>query len=117
MVGVAQGQVVWVSFPEPAGRRPAVVMQGDAFNASALQTTLVVPLTTNERLAQMPGNVRITSRQSGLKKTSIANVTQLQAVPKASIMASTGHIPPSKMRELWSGINLVFGSPFKPEVG
>jgi mRNA-degrading endonuclease toxin of MazEF toxin-antitoxin module len=113
MERVAQSEVVWVSLPELGGRRPAVVVQGDAHNASGLQTTLVVPLTTNERLAAMPGNVRLTRRQSGLRRASIANVSQLQAIPKASIAERVGHLPAAKMDELWAGINLVLGSPFR----
>jgi mRNA-degrading endonuclease toxin of MazEF toxin-antitoxin module len=112
MERVIQSEVVWVALPEPAGSRPAVVLQGDAHNASALPTTIIVPLTTNERLAAMPGNVRLTPRQSGLRRTSIANVTQLQVIPKASITRRVGHLSAAKMRELWAGINLVFGSPY-----
>lgn len=112
MVRVRRGQIVWVSFPEPAGRRPAIVVQGDEFNDSRIATTLVVPLTTNERLAQMPGNIRLTSRQTGLARASVVNVTQLQVIPRASIVELVGQLSRAKMFELWSGINLVLGSPF-----
>jgi mRNA-degrading endonuclease toxin of MazEF toxin-antitoxin module len=113
MERVIQGEVVWVVLPEPAGRRPAVVVQGDAHNASSLQTTIVVPLTSSDRLAAMPGNVRLTGKQAGLKRASIANVSQLQVIPKASIERRIGHLSGAKMRELWAGVNLVFGSPFR----
>lgn len=89
------------------------MVQGDEFNESRLATTLVVPLTTNERLGQMPGNLRLTSRQTGLKRAFVANVTQLQVVPRASIVGLVGQLSRAKMAELWSGINLVFGSPFR----
>lgn len=115
MERVARSDVVWVELPEPAGRRPAVVVQGDAHNLSAVRTTIVVPLTTNERLAAMPGNVRLAARQSGLRRASVANVSQLQVIPKRSIIERVGHLPAAKMRELWAGINLVLGSPFKLE--
>jgi len=113
MERVIQSEVVWVALPEPAGPRPAIVVQGDAHNASALLTTIIVPLTTNERLAAMPGNFRLTARQSGLKRASIANVSQLQVIPKGSVGRRVGHLSSAKMRELWAGINLVFGSPFR----
>ena len=113
MERLTQSDVVWVSLPEPGGRRPAIIVQGDAHNASALQTTIVVPLTTNDRLGAMPGNVRLTARQTGLKRASVANVSQLQVVPKASLATRVGHLSAAKMREVWAGINLVFGSPFR----
>ena len=113
MEELIQSDVVWVALPAPSGRRPAIVVQGDAHNASAIQTTIVIPLTTNERLAAMPGNVRLTARQTGLTKASIANVSQLQVVPKASVTKRAGRLSPAKMRELWAGINLVLGSPFR----
>ena len=59
---VSQGDVCWASLPDPTGsgpgfRRPVVVVQGDAFNASRLATVVVVPLTSNVRWASAPGNV------------------------------------------------------------
>lgn len=113
MERVSQSDVVWVSLPAPAGRRPAIVVQGDAHNRSALRTTIVVPLTTSQRLAAMPGNVRLTARQTGLSKASVANLSQIQAVPKSAITGRAGRLSAAKMRELWAGANLVFGAPFR----
>ena len=60
----------------------------------------------------MPGNVRLTGRQTGLRKASVANVSQLQVIPKIAITRRVGRLSAAKMRDLWAGINLVFGSPF-----
>lgn len=50
-----QGDVYWLSFEgdgaEPAGRRPALVVQYDWFNRSAISTTAVAAITSNLRLA------------------------------------------------------------------
>lgn len=51
---VGQGDVFWASLPDPVGsgpgyKRPVVVVQGDALNASRLATIVVVPLTSNVR--------------------------------------------------------------------
>lgn len=47
---IRQGDVYWVSFrgvgSEPFGRRPAVVIQQDRLNASAISTTIVAVVTT-----------------------------------------------------------------------
>ena len=79
---IAQGEVWWADLPAPEGsapgfRRPVVVVQGDAFNRSALRTALCVPLTSNLRWAEAPGNVLLTARSTGLPRDSVANVSQL----------------------------------------
>lgn len=61
---ISQGDVCWASLPDPGGsgpglRRPVVVVQGDALNDSRIATTVVVPLTSNRRLAAAPGNVKL----------------------------------------------------------
>lgn len=57
-----------------------VVVQGDTFNRSRIATVVVVPLTSNTRLAAMPGNVLLLSRHTGLPKDSVANVSQVIAL-------------------------------------
>ena len=67
----------WVDFGEPLGsepgwRRPAVIVQSDEFNKSDMNTTVVIPLTTNLRLAEFPGNVLLSKQDSKLSKDSVA---------------------------------------------
>ena len=78
---IAQGEVWWADLPAPSGsgpgfRRPVVVVQGDALNRSRLATVVCVPLTTNLRWAEAPGNVPLPSRVTGLPKDSVANASQ-----------------------------------------
>ena len=62
-----QGEVYWLRFrgegSESRGRRPALVVQHDRFNRSAIATTVVAAITSNLRLAAMPGNVRLRERK------------------------------------------------------
>src|SRR5207237_7430259 len=86
-VVVAQGDVCWASLPDPAGsgpgfRRPVVVVQGDAFNASRIATVVVVPLTSNLRWASAPGNALLSARRTGLSRDSVANVSQIVSVDR-----------------------------------
>jgi mRNA-degrading endonuclease toxin of MazEF toxin-antitoxin module len=46
--------------------RPVLVVQDDSFNESGIRTIVVVPLTTNLRLAEAPGNVFIGKKESRL---------------------------------------------------
>lgn len=71
--------------PDPVGSgpgldRPVVVVQGDAFNSSRIATTVVIPLTSNQRLAAMPGNVFLSAKKTGLPRDSVANVSQIVAI-------------------------------------
>ena len=60
---------------EPAGsgpgfRRPVLIVQTNEFNDSAIRTTICVAVTSNLRLAEAPGNVRLTKKASGLSQES-----------------------------------------------
>jgi len=60
---IRQGDVYWLRLfgigSEPAGRRPAIIVQADHFNRSAIHTAVVAAITSNLRLGDMPGNVRL----------------------------------------------------------
>ena len=79
---IARGEVWWADIPEPSGsgpgfRRPVVVVQGDAINRSRISTVVCVPLTTNLRWADAPGNVALSTRETRLPKDSVDNVSQI----------------------------------------
>ena len=92
---IAQGEVWWADLGDPAGsepgfRRPVVVVQGDAFNASSLRTVVCVALTSNTRWADAPGNVLLTARATGLPKPSVANVSQLVTLDRTALTERAG---------------------------
>lgn len=110
----AQGDVFWASLPDPVGsgpgfRRPVIVVQGDALNASDLATIIVVPLTSNLRWSAAPGNVLITGRQSGLPKDSVANVTQIVSVDRSVLSDHVGRVSGAKLQLILEGINVALG--------
>lgn len=111
---VSQGDVVWASLPVPAGsgpglRRPVVVVQGDAFNASRLATVVVVPLTSNLRWASAPGNVPLPPRETGLPKESVANVSQVVSVDRAVLTERVGRLAKAELDLVLDGIDVVLG--------
>ena len=75
------GNIHWVDFPrangrEQHGRRPAVVMQDDAYGGS-LPTTMVVPLSTAKRALRFAGTALVDATdESGLRQESVALVFQ-----------------------------------------
>jgi len=113
-VVISQGEVWWADLPEPAGsapgyRRPVVVIQGDALNRSRIATVLCVPLTSNLRWADAPGNVLLTSRITGLPQDSVANVSQLVTLDRDALGDRVGKIPRSKLQLILTGIDVVLG--------
>ena len=110
----AQGEIWWADLPEPAGsepgfRRPVIVVQGDAFNRSRIDTVVCVPLTSTLRLADAPGNVLLEARTTGLPKDSVANVSQIVTLDKASLTERVGKLARVKLELVLSGIDVVLG--------
>lgn len=111
---IAQGEVWWADLGDPSGsepgfRRPIVVVQGDAFNASSLRTVVCVVLTSNTRWADAPGNVLLTARAAGLPKPSVANVSQLVTLDRSALTARAGRLSASNLELVLAGIDVVLG--------
>jgi mRNA interferase MazF len=89
-VVIRRGDVCWADLGEPSGsrtakRRPVLVIQGDSYNASRLNTTLAVVITSSTGLAAMPGNVFVPATASGLPRDSVVNVTALVTLDKVDL--------------------------------
>ena len=109
---VLQGEVFWANLgrrrgSEPEGRRPVVVVQSDMFNRTRLRTVIAVALTTNKRLGDMPGNVRIRKGEANLPKSCVANVTQIETLDKASLEQKLGTLRQDRVTEILDGLELV----------
>jgi len=111
---VHRGEVWWVDFgqpfgSEPAFRRPAVVVQADAFNQSQLATVLLVPLTRSLEWAKAPGNVLLRPRHTGLKHASVANVSQITVADRKRLLERAGSLPNVALDQLDEGLRRVLG--------
>lgn len=107
-----RGDVFWASLPEPRGsepgyRRPVLVVQADAFNDSRIGTVIVAALTTNLRLAEAPGNVRLPRRGAGLPRECVVNVSQLLTLDRRFLTARVGSLPAATMEAVDEGLRLV----------
>jgi mRNA interferase MazF len=112
---IRQGEVYWLHFgapegSEPAGRRPAVVVQHDRFNRSAICTIVVAAITSNLRLAAMPGNVRLRRGEAGLLQPSVVNISQLRTVDRSRLGDRIGILGPARLLEILKGLALLFGT-------
>jgi len=111
---ISRGEVWWAGLPAPVEsgpgfRRPVVVVQGDALNRSRIATVVCVPLTSNLRWANAPGNVTLSARLTGLPKDSVANVSQILTLDRDLLTERVGKLPRAKLELLLAGIDLVLG--------
>jgi mRNA interferase MazF len=109
-----RGEVWWVDFglplgSEPGYRRPAVIVQSDALNKSAIGTVLLVPLTRTQQWAAAPGNVPCRARDTGLRHRSVANVSQLTVTDRRRLQEKAGRLPGAVLSRLDEGLKLVLG--------
>lgn len=106
-----RGEIWWADFGPPrdsgpAKLRPAVIVQADGFNASRIKTVMVALISSNLRLAEAPGNVRLSKRLSGLPKPSVVNVSQVATVDKATLTSHVSSLGADTMREVDRGLRL-----------
>lgn len=110
---IHQGDVFWLRFrgrgSEPDGKRPAVIVQHDRFNRSAIGTSVVVAVTSNLRLEAMPGNVRLRKGEANLPRPSVVNVSQIGTVDRERLVDRVGSLGPARLREVLIGLGLVLG--------
>jgi len=86
-----------------------VVVQSDALNRSRIATVVCIPLTSNLRWSDAPGNLLLPARLSGLPKDSVANVSQIISVDRDLLSERVGKLPRAKLELLFSGIDVVLG--------
>jgi mRNA interferase MazF len=84
-----------------------LVIQSKAFNRSRIQTVVTAVITSNLSLADAPGNVEIGTRESGLKKPSVVNVSQLFTVDRQALRSRSGRLTPSSLNAVSEGLHLV----------
>jgi mRNA interferase MazF len=93
-----RGEVWWADLGLPRGsapafRRPVLIVSGDSYNRSNLRTVTVAVLTSNSRLAALPGNVAISTDFAELAADSVVNVTQLATIDREMLEERVAVLP------------------------
>jgi mRNA interferase MazF len=106
-----RGEVWWASLPEPSGsgpgyRRPLLIISANSFNVSRIATVIAAVITSNVRLADAPGNVRLPVRGTGLSKPSVVNVSQIITLDKTFLTQRIGRISTSLLASVDDGLRL-----------
>jgi mRNA interferase MazF len=104
---VKRGEVWWVNFPEPAGRRPAVlVSRNEAYRIRTAIT--VVPLTQPVR--DIPTEVPLGPAE-GVPKKGVANADNVTTVAKARLLQHVATLSTGKVAELDRAIKFALDLP------
>ena len=116
---ISQGDIYWIELDEPVGsepgnKHPHVVVQNNLFNRSQIRTILVCPLTTNLKRATAPGNILLDTKESGLPKQSVVNVSQIFTADKTQLDEYVGTLSSKRIAEILNGIKLVL-DPREPD--
>jgi len=83
------------------------VLQHDRFNRTAINTTIVVAITSNPKYGALPGNVRLRKGEGGLPRPSVVNVTQVATIDRSEVESTAGRLSRLRLAEVWDGVRLV----------
>ena len=108
---IHRGEIWWAELAAPRGsepgfRRPVVVVQSDTFNRSKIGTVVVAAITSNLGLADAPGNVRISRRDSKLPHQSVVNVSQVLTLDRRFLTERLGRLPGRVVDAIDEGLRL-----------
>ena len=111
---IEQAEVWWADLEaragsEPGYRRPVVVAQCNGINRSRIATVVRVPLTSNLKWANAPGNVLLRRDETGLPQDSVANVSLVTTLDKEVLTDRLRKIPRRRFELILSGIDTILG--------
>jgi len=106
-----KGDVWWASLDEPTGsepgyRHPIVIISSNDFNQSITRAVIVAIITSNLRLANAPGNFKLSKKSVGIERDSAVNVSQLMTLDKAFLTERIGKLPIKTLNLLDEGLKL-----------
>ena len=106
-----RGEIWWASMEEPQGsepgfRRPVIIVSSNEFNLSLINTATAIVVTSNLRLADAPGNFKLSRKVTGLSRDSVANVSQVITLDKTFLTEMVGKLDARHTNLLNSGLRL-----------
>ena len=107
-----RGEIWWAQLPPPKGskpakRRPVLIIQGDSFNRSGINTVICAMITSNIDLAALPGNLLLEKSVSGLEKTSAVNFSQITTIDKTDLTKQVAMLPKPMIEKVNNCLKLV----------
>ena len=93
---------------EPAKDRPVLVIQGDDFNLSKINTVICVVITSNLDLAKSSPNIILEKTYSHLKKTSVVNFSQIITLDKSYFIKMICMLPKQFIEQIDKALLTIF---------
>ena len=103
---IRRGAIYWADVD---GRRPVLVVQAQPYNDSRLPTAVGAVLTSNTKVATVPGSVFLPAASSGLPSDAVVNVAVLVTLDKARLAGPIGEVPATEMSAVDAGLRHVLG--------
>ena len=109
---INKGELWWADLgiphgSEPGYKRPVLIIQSNNFNKSKIKTVICVVITSNEILAEAPGNVLLSKDDTNLTKDSVANVSQIITIDKDCLIECIGSLNSRIYKKIEAGIKLI----------
>ena len=92
---------------EQSGNRPCLVVSVDAFNASAADLLIVVPITSQDK--GIRSHVRIDPPEGGLKKVSYAKCEDIRSIARERLSKRWGRIHERTMSDVEIRLRILLG--------
>jgi mRNA interferase MazF len=111
---MTRGELWWADFgipfgSEPGYKRPVLIIQNDFFFFFKINTTIVIPLTTNLILADAPGNILITKHESKLKRDSVITISQIEVIDRRRLIEKITKLDRSIIEKIENNILFILG--------
>ena len=100
-----RGEIYWVEFPTPVGRRPAVLVSRNE-SYSVRSRCIVVPLTRTIR--GIPTEVRL-GPADGLSKAGVANADDIVTIPRTLLQKRIAALTDTRIEELNRALSFALG--------
>ncbi len=109
---VRRGEVWFVDFDpveghEQAGRRPALILSVDSFNASAAELVTVLPITSKARAVRT--RIEVLPPEGGLSTTSYVIGEQVRTISKHRVARRAGMVTAATMGKVEDVVRMLLG--------
>lgn len=109
---INQGDIFWLELGEPSGsrpnyRHPHVVIQNNVFNSSLIKTVVVCTLSSNLKLAAVPGNILLEPGEANLPEQKVVKISHLFTVEKGQLIDKIGTLSPERVEQILEGLDLL----------
>jgi mRNA interferase MazF len=110
---IFRGDIVILNFGEArdhtiAKTRPAVIIQNNLGNKHRA-TTIVAPITSNDKIGRLPIGVCLEPGITGLDHTSYVNLGQIHTIDRINIIKKIGTVSNADMKHIDRAIRISLG--------